>query len=294
MKQAARVARLVSRESKQKKAQRLQLAQMRAGTRHVRESRAIREYLRKREERTKFVITPTDSKFMGYWDAVSGAALLWTALLTPVEVSFLAETPGLAALADPFFWVNRTLDTIFTADMLLQFFVAYETVSQETGARHWVRDSKLIRIKYLTTWFTLDFLTITLPLFFDLMTVLGGAKSLGDLSILRVMRILRLFKLVRLVKASRLMRRWVARISISHATVTMMQCGFMLLISAHWYACCMALQASLHSDPQATWMGEDCTHHKRHAARHRACSPPPILARFSPLSPPMEALPSNR
>lgn len=257
----ATIASFVSRpilDSKRAKARRIKLAKQRAGEAHVLEAAKIRAFLRKREAATRFIIMPPNSRFIGYWDVVTGVALLYTALLTPVEVSFLPSVSGLDALRSPFFFINRALDTIFTCDMVLNFFVAYEFTSHDTGARYWVTDSRRVIYHYLSTWFSLDFLTISLPLFFDLLTIFGGSNgALSNMSILRVMRVLRLFKLARLVKASRLMRRMASRVSISHATLTMIQCCVILLLSAHWYACCMALQASLHPDPQRTFMGEN-------------------------------------
>ena len=246
-------------ESKKSRARRLQKARERAGVKHVRQAEQIRAFLKSREADKRWVIEPNESKYLGYWDSVSGVALLYTALMTPFEVAFLSPSSGLAALSDPFYYVNRTLDCIFLCDLILQFFVAYQSAA-DGGGFIWITDRTMIVRHYLCSWFPLDSMTIVLPLTFDMITVFGDGSEGGifsDLSILRVLRVLRLFKLFRLVRASRIMRRWLSRISLSHATLTMMQCGFMLLLSAHWYACVIALQASLHSDPQSTWLGED-------------------------------------
>jgi len=77
----------------------------------------------------------------------------------------------------------------------------------------------------------------------------------SNMSILRVLRVIRLVKLVRLVRASRLYERWKTRVALSYATTTTLQMISMLLLSAHWYACIMALEASMHDSPQDTWLG---------------------------------------
>ena len=51
-----------------------------------------------------YQIDPRKSKVMGYWDSITGLALIFTALVTPFEVAFLeaAESAG-----EPMFIVNR-------------------------------------------------------------------------------------------------------------------------------------------------------------------------------------------
>ena len=126
---------------------------------------------------------------------------------------------------------------------------------------------------YLTTWFPLDATTIFVPLIFDLYqasdAVVISEESAADsaavdaggvsshMSVLRVLRVLRLMKLVRLVRASRMWERWKTRITLSYGSITMLQCAVMVMVSAHWYACVMGLQASLHTNPLDTWLGPE-------------------------------------
>ena len=53
-----------------------------------------------------YQIDPRKSKVMGYWDSITGLALIFTALVTPFEVAFLeaAESAG-----EPMFIVNRCM-----------------------------------------------------------------------------------------------------------------------------------------------------------------------------------------
>ena len=59
-----------------------------------------------------YQIDPRKSKVMGYWDAITGLALIFTALVTPFEVAFLeaAESAG-----EPMFIVNRCMQPSSTA-----------------------------------------------------------------------------------------------------------------------------------------------------------------------------------
>jgi len=115
---------------------------------------------------------------------------------------------------------------------------------------------------YLRTWFVLDAVTIFVPGTFDIylatLQVKDGEVSLAsNISILRVFRCIRLVKLVRLIRASRVYERWKARVSISYAAQTLIQCLVLVLLGAHWYSCVMALQTSMHGSPQDTWISED-------------------------------------
>ena len=59
-----------------------------------------------------YQIDPRKSKVMGYWDSITGLALIFTALVTPFEVAFLeaAESAG-----EPMFIVNRCMQPSSTA-----------------------------------------------------------------------------------------------------------------------------------------------------------------------------------
>ena len=52
-----------------------------------------------------------------------------------------------------------------------------------------------------------------------------------------------------------LWERWKSRMALSHATQTMTSCALLLLLGAHWYACTIALEASLHASYDQTWLG---------------------------------------
>ena len=73
---------------------------------------------------------------------------------------------GTAAWRDSWFIINRILDVIFTLDICLQFFVAYQT-GTSYGGYTWIENQKKIVRHYLTTWFLLDAGTVVLPGAFD-------------------------------------------------------------------------------------------------------------------------------
>lgn len=211
----------------------------------------------------KLVLHPEKTKWLGRWDILTTLALVYTATITPFETAFLPAVLGTAAWADGWFILNRLLDLTFTLDMLLQFFIAYQQ-GTSLGGWTWIENHDSVIRHYLTTWFALDFSTVFVPGAFDIYLASsyfdresgGDAASFADrMGMLRVLRVLRLVKLVRLVRASRLFKRWKSKITLSHGMQTILSCFCMLLFGAHWYACIIALDASLHRDVDETWVG---------------------------------------
>ena len=223
------------------------------------QTRSISAQLKQRDRDRVFVIDPRGSSILSLWDFITMSALLYTALLTPFEVGFLPATSSV----DMWFIVNRVIDFIFVADMVLQFFVVYQSVSggseqSALGDTAWVTERDKIIRHYLYGWFPLDVISI-LPSAFDVIPLLlrgdGTASAAEKLSGFRAIRALRLIKLVRLIRASRLLQRWRARMGVSHSTMTIFKIIGFITITCHWYACIFALQAMLHDDPAVTWLG---------------------------------------
>ena len=59
---------------------------------------------------------------------------------------------------------------------------------------------------------------------------------------------------MRLVRASKIYVRWQSRISLSFATLMLIKCVVAIILSAHWFACIIALQTSLHHYARETWL----------------------------------------
>ena len=100
---------------------------------------------------------------------------------------------------------SGALDAIFTFDMCLQFFVAFEQETRVGAGKKYVDDQRLVIQNYLRTGFTLDAVTIVVPLSFDLYLAHGVSSDddeAGSMSVLKLMRVFRLTKLIRLLRAS--------------------------------------------------------------------------------------------
>lgn len=182
------------------------------------------------------------SKYMRRWDGVTFAALIFTAVVTPVEVAF-TNSGRIKSHEIPIFVINRVVDAVFLTDMVMQFFVAYHTKSGIL-----VKSRRLIAIRYLRGWFAIDCIS-SLP--FDLLTF-----YVDGLSILKSLRLLRLLKLARIIRASRILARWeeAAIFAFSYAEISMYKFFVKLLLYAHWNACIWGVVAHRDITDGWTWM----------------------------------------
>ena len=66
---------------------------------------AAAKHAQKSMENSKYLIDPRKSKFVGRWDGVTGIALIFTALFTPYEISYMgtAELRGVRFVVDLIF-----------------------------------------------------------------------------------------------------------------------------------------------------------------------------------------------
>ena len=67
------------------------------------------------------LLDPRKSRIMRYWEVVTGTTLIFIALVTPVEVGFMAIPQD--RWSDGLFITNRCVDIIFILDVLMQFFI---------------------------------------------------------------------------------------------------------------------------------------------------------------------------
>lgn len=219
------------------------------------EANALR--VRLNAKRKVNLIDPRTSRLMGYWDALTSLALLYTALLTPAEVALL--DPALSPL-EPLFLVNRTIDVIFLIDICLQFVLITEVTRAQSQGAYWLTTPREIARQYLHTWFTIDLISTAVAAFdFIGLSAFNSSgdqnSNLSSLKVLRVIRVVRLIKLVRLLRASRMIRRWETRIAINYATLALVKALVSVILLGHWMACAWSMQARIQSDLSQTWLG---------------------------------------
>lgn len=211
-----------------------------------------------------------DSRWLRAWDLLLLLpALLFTALVTPFEVSFLP-------LADDVLWrLNRAVDAVLAADAVLLFFVAFREPPQR-GGRLVLTLGRIAHRRLRSSSFLVD-LVACVP--YELLLLLfvsgqgfwpgddrpaaGGGSGLaaeaeaGPLGLAgrqlgRLLLLLRLLKLSRLLRFGRLLARWeggrgpfnflLGRRRSSSAVVPYHVASALALfgglcLSAHWLAC---------------------------------------------------------
>ena len=198
----------------------------------------------------KWIIDPRTNRYIGYWDVVTSIALLFTALVTPVEVAFLQpETNFEQKAQNALFWTNRLVDLVFISDMALQFFLAFPA-GGEIGM-HWVLNHhEIVRHYMLSRWFFLDFFSVSTSAF----DIAGNDETSGLMG-LRAARVLRLSKLVRLSRGSRIFKRWEMRVSINYSYLSLANISTGIVLVSHWFACIWGLQAQFTGNMLGAWPG---------------------------------------
>lgn len=110
------------------------------------------ELVRARETGKRWVIDPRTSVFIARWDLIAASGLVFVALVTPYEVSFL---PSATVPDGPWalFVINRLVDFVFLVDLVLQFMIMYPDHDVHRGGVKYVRDPYKIALHYLKSWF---------------------------------------------------------------------------------------------------------------------------------------------
>jgi hypothetical protein len=203
------------------------------------ESEEVESTYERLERAKKWILDPL-SPGMKTWDAVMLLLLLFTATITPFEVSFL-ETK-----INPLFAVNRIVDCGFLCDMIFQFFISYTDVD----GKH-VLDHRRIAKRYIHSWFGIDVISI-LP--YDVVGFAFNNENVSQLKLLRIVRLLRLLKLLRLIKAAHLLKRYESQLGVSFAVLALIKFMVILLTVAHWSACAWYISGSVTMDttPEST------------------------------------------
>ena len=155
------------------------------------------------------VIDPRTSAWIGWWDGIMSLALVFTGIVTPVEVGFMAIPDE--RWVDPLFIINRFVDLVFLFDLGLQCVLMipqpYKGGTPAGGAGDgdpgrlgstapWVDDVRQISRHYVFSgWFLLDFFSIGVSAF-DIFAPEDSSAS--RFKAFRALRVLRMLKLLRL------------------------------------------------------------------------------------------------
>lgn len=175
-------------------------------------------------------------KFFLVWAGMMLPCMAYASLVTPFETAFVTQD---CALLLP----NLIVDAYFTLDMLVNFNIAHF----DWQRARWVTSRRLIAVRYLRGWFTIDLLSC-IPIdaviasggnpveFFTILTSCG--QSNGDkLRLFSMLKLFRLLKLLRVLRIGRFIMRFAASVNVSFKTQTIVKFGVLILFVTHVYAC---------------------------------------------------------
>jgi len=231
---------------------------------YVRDVKRMKAYLgeeKKRQREAARCLLDPSSRTMYVFDLFNALALMYTAFVTPFEVSFISANLVTITSHEEYalqrrFWleINHLVDWIFLIDIVLQFFIMFEA-PRDTNSRHFVSNRgtiyvashKLIAQRYMRSfWFWIDLITL-LPSCIDWIPDASLSDQDADsLFLLRILRVARLLKLIRLVKYQRIYERVVSRFNMSNTLAVGFRVTFSVVLVSHWFACFFALLATLH------------------------------------------------
>jgi potassium voltage-gated channel Eag-related subfamily H protein 7 len=178
----------------------------------------------------RFLIHPEKNCITPKWDKLIMLALVYVALWTPYEVGLMTDK------AKAQIWwlknLNYAIDMLFGFDILLQFFLMYETRTN-TGYT-WIKDRKKIAKHYLRGWFIIDIVSV-FP--FDLAASIAMGEGNSNLRLVKVIRAIRLLKLARVLRAGRILGRLQANSSMSMQYLEMVFLFIKMILAGHWMAC---------------------------------------------------------
>jgi potassium voltage-gated channel Eag-related subfamily H protein 8 len=154
----------------------------------------------KRQLMNRFFVFSPISKGRGYWDSLCMVLLLYTALMTPYQISFLGDVWDMQNISKwPVnFAIDRLIDLVFSLDIIVNFRSAWVISSGELYF-----DRNEAAANYTKFWFWVDFFSV-LP--YEFLSILPGMKDAGDGntggSSMRMPKLLRLLRLAKITKVS--------------------------------------------------------------------------------------------
>jgi len=160
---------------------------------------------RERQKIERLVIEP-DTKFKIFWNSLILVMVLYTASVSPLRLAFYNDTvfalDKMTAWAAFFTIFDVVVDIIFSVDIIINFFSAYE---RQDGQFEY--NLKKIAVNYFCGFFFID-LTATVPvsLIFELSSSEPESNLIPQQNPASILRITRMQKLYRLFRIMRLMK----------------------------------------------------------------------------------------
>ncbi|XP_004067872.3 potassium/sodium hyperpolarization-activated cyclic nucleotide-gated channel 2 [Oryzias latipes] len=210
----------------------------------------------KEQERVKsagnWIIHPY-SDFRFYWDFTMLMFMVGNLIIIPVGITFFKDET-----TTPWIIFNVISDTFFLMDLVLNFRtgIVFEDNTEI------ILDPKKIKMKYLKSWFVVDFVS-SIPVDYIFLIVEKGIdsevyKTARALRIVRFTKILSLLRLLRLSRLIRYIHQWEEIFHMTYdlasAVVRIFNLIGMMLLLCHWDGCLQFLVPMLQDFPPDCWV----------------------------------------
>ncbi|XP_069780414.1 potassium/sodium hyperpolarization-activated cyclic nucleotide-gated channel 1-like [Narcine bancroftii] len=193
------------------------------------------------------------SDFRFYWDLIMLMLMVGNLIIIPVGITFFTESTSTI-------WIifNVASDTFFLLDLIVNFRTG---IVVEDNAEI-ILDPKVIKWKYLKSWFILDFVS-SIPVDYIFLIIEKGFdsdvyKTARALRIVRFTKILSLLRLLRLSRLIRYIHQWEEIFHMTYdfasAVVRIFNLIGMMLLLCHWDGCLQFLVPLLQDFPPDCWV----------------------------------------
>ncbi|XP_061102958.1 potassium/sodium hyperpolarization-activated cyclic nucleotide-gated channel 3 [Conger conger] len=211
------------------------------------------------QERVKsagFWIIHPYSDFRFYWDLTMLLLMVGNLIIIPVGITFFKDehTP-------PWIVFNVVSDTFFLIDLVLNF----RTGIVKEDNTEIILDPQQIKIKYLRSWFVVDFVSsIPVDYIFLIVETRIDSDFYKTARALRIVRFTKILSLLRLLRLSRLIRyihQWEEIFHMTYdlasAMVRIVNLIGMMLLLCHWDGCLQFLVPMLQDFPADCWVSKN-------------------------------------
>uniref|UniRef100_A0A9J8CQ02 Hyperpolarization activated cyclic nucleotide-gated potassium channel 4 n=1 Tax=Cyprinus carpio carpio TaxID=630221 RepID=A0A9J8CQ02_CYPCA len=196
------------------------------------------------------------SDFRFYWDLTMLLLMVGNLIIIPVGITFFKDehTP-------PWIVFNVVSDTFFLMDLVLNFRTG---IVKEDNAEI-ILDPQQIKIKYLRSWFVVDFISsIPVDYIFLIVETRIDSDFYKTARALRIVRFTKILSLLRLLRLSRLIRyihQWEEIFHMTYdlasAMVRIVNLIGMMLLLCHWDGCLQFLVPMLQDFPADCWVSKN-------------------------------------
>uniref|UniRef100_UPI00358DE2CB potassium/sodium hyperpolarization-activated cyclic nucleotide-gated channel 3-like isoform X1 n=2 Tax=Myxine glutinosa TaxID=7769 RepID=UPI00358DE2CB len=211
------------------------------------------EVERERVKSAGYWIIHPYSDFRFYWDLIMLLLMVGNLIVIPVGITFFNDKSTTA-------WIvfNVLSDTCFLVDLVLNFRTGI-IIEDNTEI---ILDPRVIKMKYLKTWFLVDFVSsIPVDYIFLIVETRINTEMYKTARALRIVRFTKILSLLRLLRLSRLIRyihQWEEIFHMTYdlasAVVRIFNLIGMMLLLCHWDGCLQFLVPMLQDYPPDCWI----------------------------------------